>query len=142
VSTYVYDANGRLSRVETENDDDPEPDHIVHYTYDALGRVDAVATDSDGDGDIDAINHYHYLDGDNLVDRIDSDANNDGNIDVVTLRTYDAAGNLRTERLEANGVLLYQLEHTYDADGRRTSTETHTDDSGDASSTVTYAYVC
>jgi YD repeat-containing protein len=138
----VYDANGRLIRVETENDADPDPDHILHYAYDAQGRIETVATDSDGDGDIDALNTYHYLDGDNLVDRIDSDANNDGNVDVVTLRTYDAAGNLQTERLEANGVLLYQQEHTYDAQGRRTATETHNDDDGTAESTITYAYVC
>ena len=138
IESYVYDGDGRLSKVL-----DGSGDLLVAYTYDDLGRI---SMESFG-------NRTKTLYGYDADDDVTSITNlsDDGTVSSSLTYTYDASGDVLTSTDQSGNVTSYAydplgqltrvtlpggrtIQYTYDADGNRTSV---VDSSG--TETATYA---
>lgn len=141
VSTFVYDSNGLLTRVENSKSVGGPVDNAVNITYDdAAGKAGKIAKVEtvDASGKALARTEFTYTNG-NLT-RQAEDANADGTIDNIATSTYDDSGHLIMTSFDrgANGSSDESAAYTYD-ENDNVVTQAHTN-AGQASLNVNYKY--
>ena len=131
ITTYIYDTERGIKRIENDYDGDGEPDRVYIAYYDENGRKIRWEEDSYGDGTIDQAYRYTYDRHGNriLAERITEE----GEVEGVYRYFYDENGSkireeedndadgrvdaVTTYRYDENGYLTLE-EEDIDADGR------------------------
>ena len=111
VDTYGYDGQGRLVRLETDDDGDAVPDHVEVGVWDDSGVTYDV--DLQGDGAVDWFRREVY-DGEQLVEETIHDATT-GALTGRETHTYDSEGRTLTRSIDfdGDGVFDSELSHAW-----------------------------
>lgn len=145
VTTFVYDAQGRLQRSDYDQGSDGQVDRVLEYTHDTQGRVvGEVVTDLSG-----AVRIERVFDGE---DRVVQEWTYQAAGVRHLSRSYSDQGDLLGEYVEVDGLRVYVHELTYDSrrrplvealvwtqDGRSETTEYEYDARGEKFRTWTRA---
>lgn len=134
---YIYDQNGNLLSKSTDADNDGAYDVIVTYTYDPDGNNLTHSIDYQADGSIDYIETYTYDSVGRVLTYIE-DEDRIGNYEEEEYYVYDTAGRGLSYTLIRDGVIVYIVVLTYDADGNILTRTI--DDGGDGSIDEIYTY--
>ncbi len=114
ISTYAYDANSRKTSTKLDNEGDGTVETYYTFTYDANGNLTETYYDKDKDGVAESLGAVRAYDGaGNMIQQTYR-----GWYDIVFLYTYDARGNMLSQK-QVNPSNLSQVynwtEWTYDS---------------------------
>ena len=139
--TVHLNAAGRWEREEWDDDDDGTIDRTVHRNTDGTNTLNRTDFDDDGDGTTDR-SEFYTQNADNNRNRTDFDDDGDGTIDRSETYTYDANGNLNRTNFDDDndGTIDRSETYTYDDDGNRTRINFDDDNDGTTDRIETYTY--
>ena len=138
-SIYTRDADGRLTKLETDNGSDGSIDKIETHQFNEETREVVSEIDEDADGVADEISYATYDENFKiLTSSKDSDAN--GEIDSLETTAYDTNGNTIKITSEVNGVLISTIDQSYNAAGNMLSRSVTNEENTDYNTLETYQY--
>lgn len=136
VST-TYDADGRVTQAERDDDGDGVVDWRETHTYSQDGREHTAHTDADGNGDIDEVRVEVSDEGREEV-RLDSNA--DGQVDYIAVYSQDDDGSWATYDNDGDGVVDQRRETRFRPEGGRHLEQWDDDGDGEFDLTTTWQY--
>ena len=134
-ATLEYDEDHNVVASKTFREDQ------LYYeaTYDKDMNKPLVELTYDDNGQIIDRTENTYDENGNCVERINTYNYDDTTVTVKQISTFDANGNVLTEKIYEDGDLSYEYRYTYTADGKR-EREAYINKDGDEESYTEYTY--